>query len=476
MTERSPLNDIVAAVRAVPLFAAAPELVDRVIEIARAIRVEAGSLLFRRDDHGDALFVVVSGMLEVLDDDGGARYLLGRGEVIGELALLTGESRSASVRARRDSELIAVSAEDFERLLASDPSLWRSLAGVLAERLRSTAIAPQHAPSPPSTIALVPLHEGVSLDAIVGGLSAQLGAAVVEASDAPASQGQGGMLDELERRHDHVLLVARSPHADNAWTAFCLRQADRVVGVAAAGTHPGRSTASLAGCDLAFVARETATSGCDTWTRALAPPRRYRLGAGGARAAGVERMARRLAGRSVGVVLSGGGARGLAHLGVLAELEAAGIAVDRVGGTSMGALLGGLFACGQSIDEITARVRTEFVQRNPLDDYTLPLVAVTRGRKGEAMLVRLFGERRIEDLDRDYFCVSSDLMRSEAVVHRSGPLVEAVGASVALPGYVPPVLSGGRLLIDGGGDRQPADAIHGAPRRPGHRCQRPRWT
>jgi NTE family protein len=179
---------------------------------------------------------------------------------------------------------------------------------------------------------------------------------------------------------------------------------------------------------------------------ALAPERRYLVRSG----AGVARMARRLSGRAVGVVLSGGGARGAAHLGVLEELLAEGVEIDRVGGASMGALVGGQFAAGLSIDAIASRMAAELVERNPMNDYTIPLVALTRGRKGEAMVRRLCGELMVEDLERDFFSVSSDLIANEAVEHRSGPLAEAVGASVAIPGFVPPVAIGERLLVDGG--------------------------
>nr|MDQ4041578.1 patatin-like phospholipase family protein [Actinomycetota bacterium] len=151
-----------------------------------------------------------------------------------------------------------------------------------------------------------------------------------------------------------------------------------------------------------------------------------------------------------GVVLSGGGARGLAHVGVLAALEESGIAVDRVGGCSMGALIGAQFALGRSPAEIRERSRDELVRRNPLGDYTVPRVALTRGRRGRAMLDRLFGDARIEDMPRDFFCVSSDLVAGTLNVHRSGRVADAVAASVALPGIVPPVRLGERLLVDGG--------------------------
>ena len=161
-------------------------------------------------------------------------------------------------------------------------------------------------------------------------------------------------------------------------------------------------------------------------------------------------LARRLTGRSVGVVLSGGGARGLAHIGALEALLDAGVQIDRVGGCSAGALVGGLFAAGLSPGEIAERCRTELVERNPLRDYTVPVVSLIRGRDVRDMLVRCFGEQRIEALPRDYFCVSVDLVASRLVVHRGGLVHRAVGASMSLPGIGPPVVDGDALLVDGG--------------------------
>ena len=152
----------------------------------------------------------------------------------------------------------------------------------------------------------------------------------------------------------------------------------------------------------------------------------------------------------MGVVLSGGGARGFAHIGVLEELLAAGITIDRVGGCSMGAFVGALFAMGLEPQEIRARCREELVDRNPLGDYTLPLVSIVRGQRARAMMTRSFGSARIEELPRDYFCVSCDLLSSDLIVHRRGLLFEAVGASMCLPGVLAPLSRDGHLLVDGG--------------------------
>jgi predicted acylesterase/phospholipase RssA len=163
----------------------------------------------------------------------------------------------------------------------------------------------------------------------------------------------------------------------------------------------------------------------------------------------VARLARRLTGRSIGLSLSGGGARSFAQLGVIDELVSAGIIIDRVSGTSMGAFIGALVAQGLDPAEIDARCYEEWVRRNPANDYHLSRKSVIRGARARAMLERVF-PGCIEDLRLGYFCVTVDLIAAKPVYHRRGPLAEAVGASMILPGFAPPLPSRGRLLVDGG--------------------------
>jgi NTE family protein len=166
---------------------------------------------------------------------------------------------------------------------------------------------------------------------------------------------------------------------------------------------------------------------------------------------GVQRLARRLAGQAIGVVLSSGGARGLAHIGVLEELTAAGVEIDRVGGSSMGAFVGAMFAMGLSPAGIRERCHQELVARRPLGDYAVPITSLVRGGRARAMLARVFGtEPAIEELAREFYCVSCDLVRGEQVIHRSGPLHEAVAASMCLPGIFAPIRQADGLLVDGG--------------------------
>ena len=165
----------------------------------------------------------------------------------------------------------------------------------------------------------------------------------------------------------------------------------------------------------------------------------------------VKRLARFIAGSAVNVVLAGGGARGFAHIGVLKALQESGVPFDYVAGTSMGGIVAAGLALEWSIEEITERVRDAFVDNNPLSDFTLPLIALFRGARVSALLRKHFGDVRIEDLPKPYFCVSADLTSGRDHVHRSGLLWRALRASVALPGILPPVTAeGGHLLVDGG--------------------------
>jgi len=180
------------------------------------------------------------------------------------------------------------------------------------------------------------------------------------------------------------------------------------------------------------------------------------------------RLARVIAGLGVGLVLGGGGARGLAHLGVIRALEEYGIPVDMVGGTSIGSMIGGLFA-QQPYDigglfQRAAYMSSEMSSMsNKLLDLTLPITSLFHGSYFNAGIRSCVGgeDVRIEGLRLGYFCITTDMRASTMGVHRSGPLWRYVRASMSLQGYLPPLAEpDGSMLLDGGYvNNLPADVM-----------------
>jgi NTE family protein len=167
------------------------------------------------------------------------------------------------------------------------------------------------------------------------------------------------------------------------------------------------------------------------------------------RAADYARIARLLSGRAVGLALSGGGARGFAHIGVLRALHDADVPIDLVAGTSMGAMIGAVYTLGHAPDVILERCRA-WTREQPWSDYTLPLASIFRGRRLRRALTNLLGGARIEDLWLPYACVTSNLTRATADAHTAGPLAHLVLASNSVPGVAPPVYYRGDVHVDGG--------------------------
>lgn len=442
-----PLSNDPGLLADLPLFSGLPaELRRHLASVTRDHDVPAGDLLFRQGDPGDSLYVIKTGRLEVIVD-GEVVRTLGRGEELGEFALLSGGLRTATVRARRDSSLLALARREFDALLAGQPAFALALIRELARR-QPHAAAPG-APPLTAVLALVPLHPGLEAEVaeLADGLARELATMGTLARLDPSADlaDKGAQLDELEDLHERVLLVAGSP--GDEWTGFCLRQADRVLAVVdPANARPEEPAPHpLAGCELLALS----TRGLDRWLDAVAPRACHLVGRQH-RSRDVALLARRLGGHALGLVLSGGGARGLAHIGVIDTLRRAGLSVDRVGGTSMGAFVGGLVAAGTDVDEMLVIARRELVAGHPFRDYTWPRHALLRARGARAMLSRVFGETLIQDLPCPMFCVSVDLVGAEEVVHRRGSLALAVGLSMRLPGILPPEWYGGHLHVDGG--------------------------
>ncbi|WP_408632330.1 MFS transporter [Mycobacterium basiliense] len=430
--------------RQLPLFAGlAPAALARLRHQTDEVELEAGSYLFHAGDPSDALYVVRSGRLRVLQDNIVIREL-GRGEVVGELGLLIDAPRSASVQAMRDSVLVRLSKSQFDEI--ADRSVLAALVGTLATRLH-TAPPPTIArpASPEVVIAVIGLSPAVPVRAVAQALLDALSARVRAIN--PGRVDRYG-LERAEATADKVVLHASA--TDASWRNFCLRAADRIVLVSEGPAPRGAQLpARAAGADLVLIGAPADQEDRRQWEELISPRSVQTVGYRSLRD-DVRPLAARITGASIGLVLGGGGARAFAHLGVLDELEAAGIVVDRFAGTSMGAVIAALAASGLDAAGVDAHVYEYLVRHNPLGDYTLPSKGLVRGRRTMALLREAYSGRLVEELPKEFRCVSVDLLARQPVVHRRGPVADVVGCSLRVPGLYPPQVYNGQLHVDGG--------------------------
>lgn len=167
-----------------------------------------------------------------------------------------------------------------------------------------------------------------------------------------------------------------------------------------------------------------------------------------------DRLARVLAGEAIGLVLGGGGARGLSHIGILQALEECGVPIDMIGGTSIGALMGGLYAQDYDIMPLLRKSKQFSVRVSSfwrlLLDLTYPMTAWTTGHAFNRAVWKCLGDSRIEDFWVKYFTNTTNLTLSRMMVHQRGYAWRYIRASMSLAGLLPPIEEKGQMLLDGG--------------------------
>lgn len=457
------------------------DLFARLVANAEFVTAQRGDVVMREGEEPDCLYFVTSGSLEVFRQhpDGSATTIdiLREGAFVGELALLLKDHRTASVRAWRDALLIRISGQSFEDVFRQDALLTLRLARTLAERLKHTTISPQHRANV-KAIAIVFWRHGQDAKDFRRRLeealeAANLRAAVLDRADFIRETGDQGVhpdriaawLAREEANHDY--LFCECDPEGREWTRAAIRQADMVLFVCPSGERPVDRTwpeIELTGDTRArlelLMIRPSSSEPRHTldWL-ALAPFAEHQHLVSDNRE-DYARLVRRLTGKAWGLVLSGGGARGLAHIGVIRALRENGQPIDMIAGTSMGAIIAGQYALGRSPAEILEATRKVYASGSRAGDLTVPFVSLRTGEATIRALRALFGDSRIEDLPIGYFCVSCNLTRAEPVYHDRGPVWMWNRTSCSIPGLLPPVPYQGDLLVDGAFlDNLPVEAM-----------------
>jgi NTE family protein len=455
-----------------------PVILEDIARCCAEVAVPAGDYVFRQGDISDALYIVSAGRLEVSLESADGKVVslaeVGRGQVVGEMGLLTGDPRSATLRSLRDSLLLRLSKERFEELIFSHPALIRRIACNLSERLKESNIRARHPRHAAKTFTVIPAGAAAPTKAFIEKLLRafnQIGRArLIDGRAVSEAVATGDLsdrvmvnwLNEQEAQYDFLIYEADLHPSD--WTSRCIRQADRLLAVArfesdkrlneieanlasmsarSRGSHPHMHLVLLHGDST------VQPNGTLDWLAGRSVERHHHVWTDST--SSYTRLARVLAGRAAGLVLGGGGARAFAHIGAIRALEEAGVTIEAIGGTSQGALIAAQYANGLSPVQMLETNRVMFREFRPFrGDYTLPFYSFVSGKRTNKGLQNLFGNTHTSDLRIPFFCISNNLSHATVIVHRSDPVWKAVRCSMGLPGLMPPIINSGQLIVDGG--------------------------
>jgi NTE family protein len=444
--------DARAALRNVPILADIDnEQLNQLSNTVERRHVAAGEWLFQLGDPSDSIYVIDSGRFAAVGADGQVIREMATGDSVGDLGLISGVPRSAGIRAIRDGVVWRIAADTFSEVLANAPKLQLAMLRAMATMLRQSRSAAGS--GRPRVVGILSIADSFAAP-VVNDIAARLGMHGKTAVLAPPTETTSAAvdhaelvetfsesLDRAERCNDWVLVVADRGSGE-LWRRYVVAQSDRLVIVVDRPDPPEASDWLDTQVPVHLVTTERPDPG---WWDLLQPVSNHPDDN-----EGIAALARRIAGRSLGLVLAGGGARGLAHFGVYEELTRAGLVIDRFGGTSAGAIASAAFALGLEPGEAIEEARRRLVHSSPLGDYTVPAVALIRGGRIERMLREFFGETLIEHLPKEFFSVSADMISGDQIIHRRGLVSTAVRGSISIPGLLPPVRYGERLLVDGG--------------------------
>ena len=410
---------------------------DTLLDELEWVEVPGGEALFREGEESDSFYVIVRGRLRaLLTDDAGEMVVireLSRGDPVGELGLLTGAPRSATVVAVRDTELATLLARRLRASGRAHPRIALPLARLVANRMNDRRTG--RAESGIGTVAILAASPRVDLDAFVDAMLARLPAGtettVLRAASIPDAS-ETALAEAIDRHEQPGGLVVLVGTAEaGAWDVACGRQADRVLVVADATQPPSldhvlpvlsrldRGDVSPSE-DLVLVHRPTAPQPTRTarWLDQRPFVSHHHIRAGDT--ADLERLGRHLTGRTVHLALGGGGARALSQIGAIRALREHGIPIDRVGGSSMGGVMGLQLAFGWSTDEMQSRNRKEWGAAAIQRRFTVPMVSLLSVRTARPMFERMFGDAGVEDAWLPCFVTTVDLTTCRMVPQSRG--------------------------------------------------------
>lgn len=438
---------------------------------------QGDSLLIRKGEILGDLYILMKGHLyyKVTDEDGNITVhgAFNEGAIIGEMALISDLARSADVYTVRDSVILKLSKEKFLQLNHNYPELLNKITQFTIKRLTKSLQGFRPAATRNKSIALIPIRPMPDMEQQLQEMMRKFpyGEKILLLThdcllgtkhilNEQGNMNQEGILWLKQQEEQYSFIFYLADPTISVWSKFCIRQADSLAFLAAAKSkdfscseveryiNDEQKNLFIKRNILVFLHDSSESpKNTQSWLQKRKINNHYHVKAH--TAAGRARMMRIFTDNTVSLVLSGGGARSLAHIGVYKLLEELEIPIDYIAGTSIGAMLAAAFALGHSAQEVLSMVNSYLIKGAKID-FTFPYASLASGKRVNRALISMYGEQsHIEDLWLNYFCVATDLISQNVYVHDRGLLWESIRSSMSLPFIYPQVSLDDKLLIDG---------------------------
>lgn len=485
-------NEIISFLQGTDFFAnIAKSHLDKLAAQFEPIYIPSGQTLIKQGEIGDCLYLIISGRIRALKKSPtGEEYIAGesgRGELIGELSLLTQDPRAATNIAIRDSILLKLSKTEFDKFIHENPSQISPILKFAIKRILNTN------KEPPENTTVIAISAAAlqcpKFDAFtqlfVEQLS-KLGKVLhLNSESLPHHLKRNEInINEINYNHPRIIqwlnnqegkyrfIIYQTDLTCSEWTNLCLRQADKILLIACSDQNGqlgpiekqifNQSSTFRKSVELVLLHNNSIIlpKGTANWLQHRSVDFHHHVKIESIDT--IQRLSRYVAGKSISLVCGGGGARGLGYIGLYKALRELNIPIDMVSGTSAGAMIACFLGYGYTPEDIVQFFKKGLLANKKFFSYTLPFVSLISGKEWAIELKKCYGyDVQIEDLWKTFFCIATNMTTNKMDVLRRGEVWKAIRATISLPAVVPPMSNANdELLVDGGViNNLPADVM-----------------
>lgn len=436
----------------------------------KQVKLSAGKILFRQGEDSDYIYIVVKGKLSAVLTTARGEYrtlgVIGPGETVGELGVLSGFARSLTIGVLEEAELVGLPSPIFRQLCQKYTSVLLTTVDPIINRALQTIKLLQGEKLIENSV-LFPATQNFDFTSFRQQIEEHVSQLkpmklISKNPTDPHEYLKLERISEKDGTKTHVFFletiekIALQYLTEKVSKFYLVADGTKEVHIDEFATQVLKIISSFPHVKLFLVLVYPDGTKTPKRTNAwLSQKLDFHLHhhVRKNRHEDFQRLCRFMNGSAVGVVFGGGGAKGLAHIGVIKALMAKNIDIDAVGGTSIGALAAASFILNTRFDKIDKNFRWMLEKCYDVLSYrhlVWPIVSLLSSNPITESAINFFNDTRIENMWLPFFCISANLAENREEVHRTGLLWQALRASASTPGVVPPVVINGQLHLDGG--------------------------